>query len=78
MVINTNSPQDLGSHTPLHSSAERAMLLEHAHKRFLHDLDARLTGRRKQLRDMYEAVLDHPPGDDKAFSRLDQNMPRSP
>ena len=54
------------------------MLLEHAHKRFLHELDARLTSRRKQLRDIYEGVLDHPPGDDKAFERLENNMPKSP
>lgn len=70
--------RSLAMEHPQATSAERAMLLEHAFKRFLQDLDACFLARRKQLRQMYDDVLDHHPGDQAAFDRIDARMPRSP
>ena len=66
---------NLSSSNPTHSTAERAMWLEHTHKRFLQDVDHAVITRRKQMRQIYESVIDHPCGNDRAFERLNARMP---
>jgi hypothetical protein len=40
------------------------------------DLAARVAARRQELSDLYDAVLDHPPGgDDRTFEQLNARMP---
>ena len=54
------------------------MLLEQTHKRFLAELERRVTRRRQQVKQLYEDVLDHQPDDSRAFENLDARMPKTP
>jgi len=74
----TERLKTLSAHSTAHSTAERAMLLEQLQRHFLQDLDQRVSARRRQMRQVYDSVLDHRADDIRGFFRLDSKMPRAP